>query len=90
MTAGQPRRTRRRSTPAAALPRPAAGAGITEEPAEPEAIHAETHRATRRTPPRAREHHVTNTYAYVKRDLLTVAGVGVVVIAFIVGMSYRI
>jgi len=90
MTAGQPRRTRRRSTPAAALPRPVAGDVITGDPAEPEPVHGDTQRATRRTPPRAREHHVTNTYAYVKRDLLTVAGVGVIVIAFIVAMSYRI
>ena len=35
-----------------------------------------------------REHHVTRDYSYVHRDLLTVLGVGVVVLGFIVGMSY--
>jgi len=35
-----------------------------------------------------REHHVTTDYGYVHRDLITVACVGVVVIGFIVGMSF--
>ena len=35
-----------------------------------------------------REHHVTKDYSHVHRDLLTVLGIGVVVIGFIVGMSF--
>jgi hypothetical protein len=37
---------------------------------------------------RHREHHVTNDYSYVHRDLLTVLGVGGIVVAFIVAMSF--
>ena len=43
--------------------------------------------ATRRTTAH-RQHHVTTDYGYIHKDLLTVAGVGVVVIGFIVGMSF--
>ncbi len=35
-----------------------------------------------------RDHHVTNDYSYVRKDLFTVAAIGVVVVAFIVGMSF--
>jgi hypothetical protein len=35
-----------------------------------------------------REHHVTTDYGYVHRDLITVAFVGVIVIGFIVAMSF--
>jgi hypothetical protein len=35
-----------------------------------------------------RQHHVTKDYTYVRRDLLTILGVGAVVIAFIVAMSF--
>jgi hypothetical protein len=80
MTARQPRRTRRRvAAPAAALPRPSAL--DSEVPTSPE-------RAARRTPAHHREHHVTKDYSHVHRDLLTVLGVGIVVIGFIVGMSF--
>ena len=85
MTARQPRRARRRAAPAQPLPRPVAGAL-----AEAETPAAESHRAARHAPPRAREHHVTADYSYVHRDLLTVAGVGIIVIAFIVAMSFVI
>lgn len=37
-----------------------------------------------------REHHVTKDYSHVHRDLLTIAGVGVVTIAFIVGMTFLV
>lgn len=80
MTARQPRRARRRTTPAASLPRPTAVGGeanVTESAAARAA-------ATRHH----REHHVTKDYGYIHRDLLTVAGIGVVVIAFIIGMSF--
>jgi hypothetical protein len=81
MTARQPRRTRR-NTPAAALPRPVAEA----ESAVPELAAAATRRATRAAGPR--EHHVTNDYRYVRTDLLTVAAVGIIVIAFVAVMSF--
>ena len=35
-----------------------------------------------------REHHVTKDYSHVHKDLLTVLGVGIVVLAFIFGMSF--
>ena len=51
--------------------------------------------AERVAPPKRRtfaahnaQHHVSNSYGYVRTDLLTVAAVGAVVIAFIVGMSF--
>ena len=79
MTARQPRRTRRRNVPGATLPR----VNIADEAA----ASAET--GTRVGQGR-REHHVMTDYGYVHRDLLTVAAVGAVVIAFIVAMSYVI
>ncbi len=80
MTARQPRRTRRRTLPPSALPRPSAPLAAT---AAGESAHGQ-----RRTPARHREHHVTRDYRYVHTDLLTIAAVGVVVIAFIVAMSF--
>ncbi len=80
MTARQPRRTRRRTIPAASLPRPTA-AGAEAHGTESAAVRAA---ATRRH----REHHVTKDYRYIHRDLLAVAGIGVIVIAFIIGMSF--
>ncbi len=35
-----------------------------------------------------REHHVTNDYRYVKRDLWTILAIGGGTIAFIVAMSF--
>jgi hypothetical protein len=67
--------------PAVSLPRPTASSSD-EQPSE-------SGRGTRATSGR-REHHVTTDYSYVHRDLITVAVVGVVVIAFIIGMSYLI
>jgi hypothetical protein len=37
-----------------------------------------------------REHHVTKDYSHVKRDLALVTGVAVVVLGFILGMSFVI
>ncbi len=73
----QPRRTRRRAAPAASLPRPSASQ---------ESLRA-TSTAARRTLGH-REHHVTTDYRYVISDLATVAVVGAVAVAFIVGMSF--
>jgi len=73
-----PRRTRRRNVPATSLPRPAVAG--TED--TPEA------RSAGRIQVGHRQHHVTTDYGYIRRDLITVAVVGVVVIAFIVGMSF--
>jgi hypothetical protein len=46
--------------------------------------------AARRHATRPREHHVTNDYSYVHKDLLTIAVVGVIVVAFILGMSFLV
>lgn len=80
MTARQPRRARRRAAPAAALPRPTStstGSSLGES-ASLRSAATQHHR----------EHHVTRDYSHIHRDLLTVLGIGVVVIAFIVGMSF--
>jgi hypothetical protein len=39
---------------------------------------------------RHREHHVTKDYSHVHKDLVTVLGIGIVVLAFIFGMSYLV
>ncbi len=89
MTARQPRRTRRRSVPAAALPRPLPASGADETGEEPEAPQlVPAHPLARRYELHRREHHVTKDYSYVHRDLLTVACIGVAVIGFIVAMSF--
>ena len=82
MTARQPRRTRRRVAPAAALPRPATGMD--------EATQAERSRAIRRgaNTLHHREHHVTKDYSHIMKDLKTVVAVGVVVFGFIGAMSF--
>jgi len=82
MTARQPRRTRRRTAPAASLPRPKGIEGS-------ESVSSESLRAAgRRSTPQYRTHHVTKDYSHVHRDLVTIAGVGVVTIAFIVAMTF--
>lgn len=81
MTARQPRRSRRRITaPAAALPRPVAGAE-----AEGQGFARSARRAA---PAHHREHHVTKDYSHVKKDLLTILIVGLGSIGFIVAMSF--
>ena len=90
MTARQPRRTRRRSAPATTLPRPSAVTSDAEdvlEASSPVAAAAAA-RSTRRTQFRRREHHVEKDYSYVHKDLLTVLGIGVVCVGFIIGMSF--
>ena len=90
MTARQPRR-RRRAISAAPLPRPSAVETLEGEAgAGPKAPLAAT--SARRGPrrPQLREHHVTTDYGYVHRDLLLVAVIGLLTIAFIVGMSFVI
>jgi len=86
MTARQPRRTRRRAAPATTLPRPASTPFASEAD---EAVREGTSTAARaKRSVRHREHHVTTDYGYVNRDLLTVLVVGIVVLGFIVGMSF--
>jgi hypothetical protein len=85
MTARQPRRDRRRSSPASTLPRPVA-APEGDQPAAAAAARA----SARRTAVHHRQHHVTRDYGHVHKDLITVAVVGSVVIAFIVAMSFVI
>jgi hypothetical protein len=46
-----------------------------------------SHRQERHTT-RPREHHVTEDFSYVKRDLWLIAGVGTVCLAFIVALSF--
>lgn len=89
MTARQPRRTRRRSAPASALPRPNSAA-VADAPSELEEESSATRSGVRRRLSSVghRTHHVTKDYTYVHRDLLTILGVGVTVLAFIVGMSF--
>ncbi len=90
MTARQPRRPRRRVTPAGGLPRPEA---ITPSPsttvdAGAPVVH---HRApATRHVPVVREHHVTGDYAHVRKDLYLVAAVGAITLGFIVAMSFVI
>jgi len=89
MTARQPRRARRRLAAAPALPRPSASA-VDESPAAPALTPAAARAAARRAAVHHREHHVTRDYSHVHRDLITVSVVAVIVIAFVVGMSFVI
>lgn len=88
MTARQPRRTRRRSVPTSALPRPSSiatnRADIEDERSDASVAAGARLPATLHH----RQHHVTKDYSYIHRDLLTILGVGIVVVAFIVGMSF--
>ena len=81
MTARQPRRTRRRVAPAAALPRPIGGSDEAQRAAAVRRGASSLHH---------REHHVNKDYSHVKRDLATVTVVSVVIMAFIFGMSFVI
>jgi len=79
MTARQPRRTRRRiSEPRTTLLRPTAGDA---------ALHS-TAPAPSRAPARHREHHVTDDFSHVTRDLRLVTVVGAIALAFVVVMSF--
>lgn len=89
MTAPQPRRTRRRSVPAASLPRPVSSDGLVVHDSEVPAASANAAGAARRGPV-GRQHHVTNDYRYVRTDLVLVASVGAIVVAFVVAMSFLV
>lgn len=82
MTARPPRRTRRRAAPGTSLPRPTGvETGVTADRLR--------ERDTRAAPgSRVQIHHVTTDYSYVRTDLITVAAVTAVTLAFIVGMSF--
>jgi hypothetical protein len=101
MTARQPRRTRRRIAPPGSLPRPASadrpasddaleGAEDALDTASTAAASPTAARRTapRHAPPAVREHHVTEDYSYVHKDLYWVAAVGAITLAFIVIMSF--
>jgi hypothetical protein len=77
-----PAATRRRNAPAATLPRPGTAPEASGAAAPPS---QSARRATGH-----REHHVTQDYSYVHKDLITVAFVGAVVIAFIIAMSFSV
>jgi len=89
----QARPARRRVAPSAPLPRPstpeapdaARAARETARPASPLPARGAT--APRR-PLGVRAHHVTEDYRYVRTDLLLVAAVSAVAMAFVVGMSF--
>lgn len=78
----RPRRTRRRTAPAASLPRPVA----TEEGA----LAAPRQAPGRRLAAHHRTHHVTTDYRYVRKDLTAIAVIGSIALAFIVGMAVYI
>jgi hypothetical protein len=82
MATRQPRRTRRRTPPGAALPRPAA--------ADAGSASAQRTSAVRRAPAHHRTHHVTTDYRYVRRDLTSIAVIGGISLGFIVGMAVYI
>ena len=84
MTARQPRRTRRRIAPAAALPRPVTG--------DSEAGESDDSRTVRRNAAMLhhRQHHVTKDYSHVHKDLIAITVLATVVIGFIVGMSFLV
>ncbi len=84
MTARQPRRTRRRVA-TSSLPRPVA---VSDAPATETLKAAPAAPTAPRRPTTPREHHVSRDYRYVHRDLILVAVVGAVVVAFIVGVSF--
>ena len=104
MATRSPRRTtsRRQAVPAAALPRPLAGGEMTDlvvrtpdaaprnlaAPGDDDGELRATAGHVSRRSIGGRAHHVTTDYSYVHRDLLTVAAIGAVVVAFIVGMSF--
>lgn len=73
MSSRRPRRQRRRRERASTLPRPGA------TPA-PQPTAATTARIPDQTP---REHHVATDYRYVRRDLVAVAAVSVITLAFV-------
>ncbi|MGH2608084.1 MAG: hypothetical protein ACRDHF_03255 [Tepidiformaceae bacterium] len=82
MATRQPRRTRRRSAPATSLPRPAA--------AEEGAVAAPRASGSRRSAAHHRSHHVTTDYRYVRKDLTSIAVIGTIALAFIIGMAIYI
>ncbi len=88
MTARQPRRTRRRSSPGTTLPRPVSAPFAADEAAEAVREGPSSAVRTPRRPTHRREHHVTTDYGHVHRDLLTVLVIGLLVLGFIVGMSF--
>lgn len=88
MPARQTRRPRRRTTvPASSLPRPGVEdvmegeSGATEQPEVVHEARARRHHAAPR-------HHVREDYSYVRTDLIGVAVVGAVTLAFVVGASF--
>ena len=81
MTERQTRR-RRRAVPAASLPRPVSGSA---EGAQAQRSSSATRGAV---PAHHREHHITKDYGYVKKDLLTIAVVGTVVMALMVSLAF--
>jgi len=87
MPARQTRRPRRRTIPASSLPRPDAETGAAvaaEDPAE--TIPANEPRARRHHA--SPTHHVAQDYAYVHTDLIGVAVVGGIAVAFVVAASF--
>lgn len=82
MTSQPSRRVRRRQFTTAIQEQNAA--------TRPGATPAPVRQSARRAPASHRDHHVTTDYSYVHKDLLTILGVGVVTVAFIIGMSFAV
>jgi hypothetical protein len=89
MTARQPRRTRRRTSPGTNLPRPASGSPSDEAETTVREASVPAARVPRRQT-RHRQHHVTTDYSHVHKDLITVLVIGLIVLGFIFGMSFFI
>ena len=87
MPARQTRRPRRRTVPASSLPRPDAEASATDASEESvAAVSAGEPRARRRHA--GPTHHVAQDYSYVRTDLIAVAIVGAISLAFVFGASF--
>ncbi|MGD9935035.1 MAG: hypothetical protein AB7T37_15170 [Dehalococcoidia bacterium] len=87
MPARQTRRPRRRTVPASSLPRPDAEAGAPGASEEHiEAVSVVEPRARRRHA--GPTHHVAQDYRYVRTDLIAVAIVGAISLAFVFGASF--
>lgn len=87
MAAPKTRRTRRRVVQSSPLPRPAAGEPLAEAvPAsspEPDRVAPASRRSLG-----VRAHHVSEDLSYVRTDLITIAIMSTISVAFVVAMAF--
>jgi hypothetical protein len=94
MPSRQARPSRRRAVAPSQLPRPAASTAPLPKdvsapaPARQSAVPTSQRQAPARRPLGVRAHHVTEDYRYVRSDLVLVAAVSAVTLAFVIGMSF--